>query len=303
MTALQQTISAPPLVPRMPGSASAWTRPDDRGEVHGDLTGSGWTIDVWPTARAGFDARSFYTTGFSSTLDPSIGSQRVGPRRGGVTTIPPPKTRFVSSRRVDLGGMTTTGEFERLVATLASLMNNGKLSRGDLVHLVHLVKLVEERHAAAPMAAGPTPLQERIERLAERANLTREELADLVGVSRRALQKWVAGEPISAAKDRHLREVEGILTSLPPHWTSNVIRDRLFGRPAPDRIRPVDLMREGSFDSARTALIEGGPPSDARPMTAPKPELDLDVRLAGEDGGHVQPAGLVSTRYRGRRAR
>lgn len=92
--------------------------------------------------------------------------------------------------------------------------------------------------------------------------LTFEEIAPLMGVSRRSVQLWRAGEPISARKEVRLRNLVECLRDLAKHDPGKA-RQMLFDRTV-DGLRPYDVLSEGQFDIAFSMLAGVAPPTDLR---------------------------------------
>jgi hypothetical protein len=89
-----------------------------------------------------------------------------------------------------------------------------------------------------------------------RSGLTLEEIAPLLGVSRRSLQHWRAHGRISARKEQRLRDLADTLSSLPASEATEM-RGKLLHRTS-DGVRAYDLLAEGQFDSAYS-MIAGSP--------------------------------------------
>ena len=109
------------------------------------------------------------------------------------------------------------------------------------------------RHIAKPKAtwATSTPrtaAQEAIAEIRSISGLTNEEIAPLVGVSRRSVQSWLAGERISARKDQRLRTLRDAIRALAaadPEMT----RRRLLNH-TPGNVSAYNLLAEGRFGEA-----------------------------------------------------
>ena len=97
-------------------------------------------------------------------------------------------------------------------------------------------------------ASNQSFASELIDRAQLAAKLTLEELAPLVGVSRRSLQNWRTGDPISARKEHRLREALSALENLPASDPEQR-RQILFARRA-GGLRVYDLFSEGRFAAA-----------------------------------------------------
>jgi hypothetical protein len=107
--------------------------------------------------------------------------------------------------------------------------------------------LTHVNEIAAPSPA-PTAAQEAVTRIRALSNLTNEEIAPLAGVSRRSLQAWIAGEPISARKEQRLRQLQNAISEVAdasPALTRRRLLDRM-----PGHVRPYDLLAEARFEEA-----------------------------------------------------
>jgi transcriptional regulator with XRE-family HTH domain len=124
------------------------------------------------------------------------------------------------------------------------------------------------------------------------SGLTLEEIAPLVGVSRRSLQNWLAGESISARKEQRLRNLADFLRALPGTDVKDTLRETVFTRSA-DGVRPYDLVAEGRFGDAFAALTGSTPPAHLSDLTiqpALPPITPLPARLSLR---HSSPPGTV----------
>lgn len=111
---------------------------------------------------------------------------------------------------------------------------------------------LELLHHGSPAARfDPTNLtlaQAAIEEIKALSGLTNELIAPLVGVSRRSLQAWIAGESISQPREQRLLELRATLRTLDAGNADATYR-RLMDR-APGRVRVYDLLASGRFDTA-----------------------------------------------------
>lgn len=85
-------------------------------------------------------------------------------------------------------------------------------------------------------------------RLRAISGLTNEEIAPLLGVSRRSFQSWLAGSSVSARKEARLRSIVEAIEKIAASGPTSV-RARLLDRDAWS-VRPYDLLTEGRFDAA-----------------------------------------------------
>jgi hypothetical protein len=85
-------------------------------------------------------------------------------------------------------------------------------------------------------------------RLKTISSLTNEEIAPLLGVSRRSFQSWLAGSSVSARKETRLRSIVEAIEKIAASDPTGV-RARLLDR-GTWSVRPYDLLVEGRFDAA-----------------------------------------------------
>ena len=102
-------------------------------------------------------------------------------------------------------------------------------------------------------SALSTAAQDAVREIKKLSGLTNEEIAPLVGVSRRSLQAWLAGETISARKDRRLRALIDAIRKISP-GNASLTRRRLFDR-AYGNVRPYDLLVEEHFAEAVDVIL------------------------------------------------
>ncbi len=108
---------------------------------------------------------------------------------------------------------------------------------------------------AAP-AVLETAAQSMVTELRQLSGLTTEEIAPLLGVTRRGVQKWVAGEAISARKEGRLRSVLDAVREISAiAGAGATTRSRLLNRPL-NTVAPADLIAEGRFVEAVDAALE-----------------------------------------------
>ena len=132
----------------------------------------------------------------------------------------------------------------------------------------------------------PTLAQALLARIQSLSGLTLEEIAPLLGVSRRSLQNWRAKRRISARKEQRLRDLADTFKSLPPVEANKMRRtllDRILGS-----VRPYDLLAEGRFDAAYSMITRSAAPAHlvaraAKPTVPPAPSLGdrLSIRNDG----------------------
>jgi transcriptional regulator with XRE-family HTH domain len=149
--------------------------------------------------------------------------------------------------------------------------------------------------AAAP-AAQELPAAtagEAIGEVRRLSGLTWEQLADLLGVSRRTLHFWASGKPVNAANEERLHRVLGLLQAA-DRGASDYNRAALL---APDAhgVRPFDLLTAGEYEAARHQLgVGAGRRLALRPLSeeaaaARRPLPPADLVGALQDPIHVEP--------------
>ncbi|MDI4655519.1 hypothetical protein [Xanthobacter autotrophicus] len=135
------------------------------------------------------------------------------------------------------------------------------IGMGDFIANALLFTLIHQG-TSAPLVAWPsehiqtvsrsavalTEAQRFGEELRRVSGLTNEEIAPLLGVSRRSFQAWLAGEAISARKEGRMRAtVEAIRAIATPDPFET--RARLLNRDS-FSVRPYDLLVEGRYEAA-----------------------------------------------------
>lgn len=103
---------------------------------------------------------------------------------------------------------------------------------------------------ALPDSASQTLAQAIIGDIKRLSGLTNELVAPLAGVSRRSLQAWIAGEPISQAKQQRLLDLRDAVHTLHAHAGSLAATHRLLMDQAHGRVRVYDLLAAGRFNTA-----------------------------------------------------
>ena len=107
---------------------------------------------------------------------------------------------------------------------------------------------VEDSASSGNQVAGPTQIQHLCQELRQISGLTNEEIAQLLGVSRRSFQAWLAGDPISARKEARLRAIVGAIKQMEAEDRVKT-RSRLLQRDKYS-VSALDLLSEGRFDAA-----------------------------------------------------
>jgi hypothetical protein len=137
-----------------------------------------------------------------------------------------------------------------------------------------------------------TPAQRMAAELRSVSGLTNEEIGPLVGVSRRSLQAWIAGESISARNEIRLRAVLDAVRALAAD-TREATRDRLFQRPTLHAVRPYDLVAEQRYDAAVDLVLTRSPRAAAATTRTAEP---LNVQLGRIDEPIAPPPPRVDRR-------
>ena len=143
----------------------------------------------------------------------------------------------------------------------------------------------------------PTLAQALLARIQSLSGLTLEEIAPLIGVSRRSLQNWRAERRISARKEQRLRDLADTLNSLPSveaNKMRRILLDRILGS-----VRPYDLLADGRFDAVYSMITRSPVPAHlvartAKPTVPPAPSV-VD-RLSIRDDGPPFPSDRVDLR-------
>lgn len=156
---------------------------------------------------------------------------------------------------------------------------------------------LERRRSRAAKQRTETTAQRLLEDIRNRSRLTLEEIGPLVGVSRRSLQNWRAGEVISARKEQRLRDIADTFESL-QQKDARDLRHLLFER-SDHGIRPYDLLAEGQFGTAYFAVTGQAAPDHlvTRSSTASLPPTpSLLARVSINDGGPPGTSGRLDLR-------
>ncbi|MFI4973244.1 MAG: hypothetical protein ACHP84_01750 [Caulobacterales bacterium] len=157
--------------------------------------------------------------------------------------------------------------------------------------------VVDQGSLSAPIASivDPPAIAARLlDQIQDWAGLTLEQLAPLVGVSRRSLQNWRAGEPISGRKADRLRAVSEAIEALGAKGSARA-QTRLFER-RPFGVSLYDLLREGRFDAV-WARMHGDRPATALPQERDVLHFDAPInRIDLHEDGVMASAGSVRPR-------
>lgn len=137
-----------------------------------------------------------------------------------------------------------------------------------------------------------TPAQGMTAELRRLSGLTNEEIAPLLGVSRRSLQSWIAGESISARKEARLRATLDAIRQLTASRAVDT-RDRLLAR-EPQSVSAYDLLTEERYDAAVDLAL--GRRRRSTPET--KTSESLDAQL-GRIEDNIAPAPRLNRKLSG----
>lgn len=146
------------------------------------------------------------------------------------------------------------------------------------------------------------PVATLIDHLQIVAAVTLEELAPLVGVSRRSLQNWRAGEKISARNERHLRDLVDALTVIANDAERNnrQVRDIILSR-ASSGLRPYDLLASRQWEPGielAKLIVHEKIGSRQLSLHTPPPDASLPERLGLLVDDAIGPAtGRLSGRF------
>lgn len=163
----------------------------------------------------------------------------------------------------------------------------------------HTVNIVCGQTLAVPQAPPADEAKNEaaalLDRIQEDAGLTLEQIAPLVGVSRRSLQAWRAGAPISGRKADRLRAVNETIEAL-VGADQEETKATLFSR-APGGVSIYGLLREGRLSTA-LARAKGQPVSvdDSESEGVLPSAHPLSVRLGLRQDGIAGAAGQLDAR-------
>jgi hypothetical protein len=153
--------------------------------------------------------------------------------------------------------------------------------------------VVTEEQARAISGPEKSEISHSIDELRDLSKLTNEEIAPLIGVSRRSLQLWLAGGTISAPKQRRLQEILSALREMSASGTQ-LNRQKLIDR-QPGTVSPYNLLMEGKFDDA-VSLVLGRRSTSVPPSIS---SFDLLSQI-NQVEGEVMPQGRLNRRLSGR---
>jgi transcriptional regulator with XRE-family HTH domain len=155
-------------------------------------------------------------------------------------------------------------------------------------------------------AALTVPAGDAIAELRSVSGLTWEQLARLMGVSRRALHLWASGKPIAAINEERLARVLAIVKQL-DRGTAAANRGWLLASSNEGQL-PFDLLRSGAYaqvlalcarrEQGASANTVGSPVHTSRTAAAASPDELVDALQdrIHKDVGRVRPARGVKTK-------
>lgn len=144
----------------------------------------------------------------------------------------------------------------------------------------------------ADRAGARTAAQELVESIHARSGLKLEEIATLLGATRRSVQHWRAGGAINAANERRLRLLETAIARIDA-GDRPATRKRLLDR-VDGEVSPFDLLAEERFDLA-VAVSTGKRPS-ATPVEGDGARHELAARFSANEDAQPLAAGRPSAR-------
>lgn len=161
----------------------------------------------------------------------------------------------------------------------------------------------ESTTAGAPVSrpdVGPA-----IGELRRLSGLTWDQLARLLGVSRRSLHFWASGKPMTPRHEERLQRLLAVIGTI-DRGSASATRAALLG-PGGDGLIPFDLLAAGDYDRVSSLLGAGGarqvspprPSKAARAARAPQPPEALLGALQDRihrDVGGARPAKSMKVR-------
>lgn len=130
-----------------------------------------------------------------------------------------------------------------------------------------------------------------LERIRAEAGLTLEEIAHLMGVSRRSVHNWKNGETVSSGNEVRLRDLDQSIRRIAASTHMGTVRERLMSC-VDGGLRPYDLLAEGRNDVA-VSTATGVPPIAAAAPDRAGLDAALAARLEPVIG--IEPIGQPMT--------
>lgn len=147
-----------------------------------------------------------------------------------------------------------------LAFTIATTLATTPLSGAATSNGYETPRPVERTTAGPPGQIRFAPAESTAEAILEirrRSGLTWEEMSDLFDVSRRSIHHWASGKPVSAKRERALRQALAAIRRFDRGDQAGT-RARLLAVDHSTGLSALDMMREGRFDEV-TARTEGAP--------------------------------------------
>ncbi|MDP9412718.1 MAG: hypothetical protein M3Q08_01215 [Pseudomonadota bacterium] len=166
-------------------------------------------------------------------------------------------------------------------------------SEESVVFAEVVTEIPEARAGRADNDHARTAAQDLVDRIRAASGLTLEEIAPLLQISRRALQKWRAGAAISTGNERRLRNLADVIDRIATA-DEQTTRRRLLDRQA-GSVSAYDLLSEERFDAA-VAMATG---VKGKTKYTPNPgglRDDIAARLSPVPEIETLPLGTPSAR-------
>lgn len=219
---------------------------------------------------------------FGQTSAFACGADDVGLWSGGMQSL----------RRQMQGFFVQNGQ---LLATTPPALSLTGLAQPLGANLVGSSQVVTGDYASCNQVAvvQRTTGQELVDDIHQRSGLTLEEIAELVGTSRRTIHNWRNGERVNSRNERILRDLADVIRKIDA-GDPKATRQRLLQR-EDGRISPYALLEEQRYDAA-AAIANGREPVRAEPRSGEGLRTDLAGRLSIMPDGEPLFAGSRSTR-------
>lgn len=140
------------------------------------------------------------------------------------------------------------------------------------------VDLLQDSYVAGDETTAGVSIREEatvascLSELRRRSGLTWDQLARLLGVSRRSLHFWASGKPLAPSNEEHLQRVLSVIRAI-DRGSSNETRANLL-QATKDGALPIDLLAAREYARVR---MDVGPRRSARPAV---PALSKEARVA-----------------------
>lgn len=155
-----------------------------------------------------------------------------------------------------------------LALTIATMLATTSTSGAATSNGYETPRPVERTTAGPPGQIRFAPAESTAEAILEirrRSGLTWEEMSELFDVSRRSIHHWASGKPVSARRERALRQALAAIRRFDRGDQAGT-RARLLAVDHPTGVSALDMMREGRFEEI-TGRPEGVRTSD--PLRVP----------------------------------